>query len=426
MYSETRVKLEQFSDPLEFERMCADILHGGMGYQEVVPIAPRGGSDSGQDIIFTTESGGAGLACVTLRKDVEKKFFEDMGKQKLGIFQKYIYFCTACLTHKQKVKFTKYVADTLDAVLLLQDIEALRSLLDSTLTSIREQYLGIKDEKKEIFVSMLVTAQENLRKEYQAQLLLEKAHETSDFSQAEAFVQQAVELLPACRREEYRQLGIRSARIVIYRLPLQYGREYGQAFHIFTKEALAPYVQSAITYLEEAEGHAENPDAEGLVYLACMYGYRRQYQEVISTLDKALTANEKIREEFLQPRMPEILLAPCGSDRDRIEQIRSRLHIPPLTKEAFCSFIQDIDLEQYHEYIEWIAVKRANMPGEKGVHILKICPPYAQNNGLVSADTQPYATGTLESVTVDPRFVTIEELYDMLCQSFFLVFPIRK
>jgi tetratricopeptide (TPR) repeat protein len=425
MYSETRAKLEQFSDPLEFERMCADILHG-MGYQEVVPIAPRGGSDSGQDIIFTTESGGSGLACVTLRSDIERKFFEDMRKQSPGTFEKYIYFCTAYLTATQKVKLTKYVVDTLGAVLLLQDIEALRSLLDSTLTSIREQYLGIKDEKKEIFMSMLVNTQENLRKEYQAQLLLEKAYETSDFSQAEAFVQKAVELSPTCRWDGYRQLGIRSARIVIYGLPLQYGREYGQTFHIFTKEALAPYVHRAITYLEEAEGHAEDPDAEGLMYLACMYGYQRQYQEVISTLDKALTANERIREEFLLPRMLEILLVPCGSDRERIEQIKSRLHIPLLTKEVFCGFIRDIDLEQYHEYIEWIAVKRANMPGEKGVHILKICPPYAQNNGLVSADALAYVTGTIESVTVDPRFVTIEELYEMLCQSFFLVSPIRK
>ena len=78
MYSQTVAILEKFDNQHEFERMCADILVG-MGYKDVVLMAPRGGSDGGKDIIFTTESGGKGLACVTLRDDIEKKFFEDYG-----------------------------------------------------------------------------------------------------------------------------------------------------------------------------------------------------------------------------------------------------------------------------------------------------------------------------------------------------------
>ncbi len=62
--------------PQDFERMAADILNA-LGYREVVLIAPRGGSDSGKDITFTTESGGKGLACVTLRDDIQRKFEED-------------------------------------------------------------------------------------------------------------------------------------------------------------------------------------------------------------------------------------------------------------------------------------------------------------------------------------------------------------
>jgi hypothetical protein len=36
--------------------MAADILNA-LGYTEVIPIAPRVGSDAGRDITFTTENG---------------------------------------------------------------------------------------------------------------------------------------------------------------------------------------------------------------------------------------------------------------------------------------------------------------------------------------------------------------------------------
>src|SRR5260370_37866142 len=97
MYSHTRAVLEQFDNPHEFERMCTDILNA-LGYKYVVPIAPRGGSDGGMDITFATTTGGKGLACVTLRKDIEKKFDEDFSKRKAGEFEEYFFFCTAYLT----------------------------------------------------------------------------------------------------------------------------------------------------------------------------------------------------------------------------------------------------------------------------------------------------------------------------------------
>src|SRR5438105_90392 len=107
MYTHTIAALEKFDNQHDFERMCADLLNA-QGYRDVVPIAPRGGSDGGMDIIFTTESGGKGLACVTLRDDIETKFKEDFYKRKVGEFEKYILFCTAYLTASHKLKFTKY------------------------------------------------------------------------------------------------------------------------------------------------------------------------------------------------------------------------------------------------------------------------------------------------------------------------------
>ncbi len=83
-------------------------------------------------------------------------------------------------------------------------------------------------------------------------------------------------------------------------------------------------------------------------------------------------------------------------------------------------------MEGFTGYIKWIAVKRPNTPGEKGVHIINVCPPYVQNNGLVCAHSQVFESGQIESITTSPQFVTIETLYDVLCRSFFLVYPIKR
>src|SRR5438132_13103454 len=111
--------------------MCADILNA-LGYKDVVLIAPRGGSDGGMDITFTTENGGKGLACVTLRKDIEVKFKQDFSQRAAGEYEKYVLFCTAHLTALQKRQFTHYCLETLQALFVPYDIEALRSLLDSS------------------------------------------------------------------------------------------------------------------------------------------------------------------------------------------------------------------------------------------------------------------------------------------------------
>src|SRR5436190_17590269 len=114
MYSKTIAHLEKFDNQHDFERMCADILYA-LGFKDVVLIAPKGGSDGGRDITFTTESGGRGLACVTLRKDIAKKFTEDFSQRSKGEFDKYLLFTTQYLSANDKKQFTRYCLDNLDA-----------------------------------------------------------------------------------------------------------------------------------------------------------------------------------------------------------------------------------------------------------------------------------------------------------------------
>lgn len=149
MYSHTIAVLEKFDNQHDFERMSADILNA-LGYKDVVLIAPRGGSDGGRDITFTTENEGKGLACVTLRKDSDKKFDEDFSQRSKGDFDKYFFFTNQYLTADQKKKYAHFCLDQLDAELVPQDIEAIRSLLDNPLKAIRDTYLFIKAETRQV------------------------------------------------------------------------------------------------------------------------------------------------------------------------------------------------------------------------------------------------------------------------------------
>lgn len=140
MFSATKKVLEEFDNQHDFERMCADILNA-LGYRDVVLMAPRGGSDGGRDITFSFDIGQKGLACVTLRKDIDTKFDQDFSQRQSGEYDKYYLFCNVYLTSSQKSKYIQYCLDNLQAEFVPQDIEALRSLLDSSLKDLRKTYL---------------------------------------------------------------------------------------------------------------------------------------------------------------------------------------------------------------------------------------------------------------------------------------------
>lgn len=145
MLSLTQKALEEFDNPHDFERMCADILNA-LGYQNVVLMAPRGGGDGGKDMTFSLGHKKKGLACATLCKDIDTKFYEDFSRQKSGEFSGYLFFCNRYLTYAQKQKYTQYCQEHLHAELIVYDIEALRSLLDSRQhKKIKKRYLHLTD-----------------------------------------------------------------------------------------------------------------------------------------------------------------------------------------------------------------------------------------------------------------------------------------
>ncbi len=145
MLSLTNQALEKFDNQHDLERMCADVLNE-LGYQEITPIAPRGGGDGGRDITFTPGNNEKGLACVTLRKDSDQKFKEDFHQRSKGECQLYVLFTTQYLSAAQKLAYEKYCVNDLEARLVIYDLEGLRSVLDTALKSIRKRYLNIDDD----------------------------------------------------------------------------------------------------------------------------------------------------------------------------------------------------------------------------------------------------------------------------------------
>jgi hypothetical protein len=142
MISQTRRSLEDFDNQHDFERMAADVLNS-LGYTNVEPMAPGGGSDGGQDIKFS-EGDTVGIVFVTLDKKIGEKFKRDLAKQNIaeGLIA---LFCNVDVSPAMKLEFAKE-AISKGYRLEVFDLERLRSLLDSSLKEIRRRYLKIDDE----------------------------------------------------------------------------------------------------------------------------------------------------------------------------------------------------------------------------------------------------------------------------------------
>jgi hypothetical protein len=432
LFSQTRTRLEQFDNQHDFERMAADILNA-LGYTEVIPIAPRGGSDAGRDIIFTTENGGKGLACVTLRKDIEVKFKQDFSQRTAGEYEKYVLFCIAHLTALQKRQFTHYCLETLQALFVPFDIEALRSSLDSSLKSIREAYLHIQDDSKGVSEEALVALREEMQKQREADMLLLEANKfASSLMEKDRLVQKAVGLSPAYRQRELRKLGIEMSMAVIdgydpvtQRGSMVAGLGRGMAgYGKLDRNDVARLATTASNYLQKNVLETSMPDADGLLYLACLFGYQQQFEEMIRVLEQAVTLDDEIQEKFQLRKILQMLLRACHSDQIKVEVLRKSLRLPPVSKETFCKYLQELDLTGFTGFIEWLGVKRPSAPGETGTFLIKITPPYPSDEGKVSASGQSITSWGFETVIANTEPITIEELYEALHSLFILFCPV--
>ena len=104
MLSQTRHAIQEFDNQHDFERMAADVLNA-LGYQDVEPMAPGGGTDGGKDIKFR-DGDTPGIAFVTLEKRIGPKFRRDLAKQN-DTWGLVALFCNVNVSPAVKLDFAK-------------------------------------------------------------------------------------------------------------------------------------------------------------------------------------------------------------------------------------------------------------------------------------------------------------------------------
>jgi hypothetical protein len=235
----------------------------------------------------------------------------------------------------------------------------------------------------------------------------------------EKLVQQAVALWPDLKQRAFRQLGIDMSIAVINGFkPTLPG--YGSRLGKNEREWLT---QSAMSYLEETVLPTVTPDPEGLLHLACMYGSQGQFDDMLELIDRVITIDEKMQERFQRSKILITLLRSCDTDEMKLKRLSTKLAIAPTTKNFFCDYIKNFHFENFHGFIEWIAVKRPHAKGEPGIFFLKITPPYPVNERKVNASALRVEGGLGETIVAADKLVTIEELFDLANPLFFLICP---
>lgn len=270
-------------------------------------------------------------------------------------------------------------------------------------------------------------------------ILLDANKFATSLMEKDARVNEAVVLYPDFRQREYRELGLEMSAAVVGNVDFikqMYLRAAGYPFDPpysesrLDEEERAYFTDHAICYLTEAVLHPANPDAQGLLYLACMYGCRHQYDEMILVLDKASQISsivQVMKSEFRERPMILILLGTCGVDQTKIDRSRETLNLPETTEQFFCNYItQEHPLNPNYErgeFIKWVAVKRPDAPGISGRTVIMISPVYQSDAGTAYAYSL-HPDGTQEPIVPIDKKIPIEELYRKLTSSFILFCPI--
>jgi hypothetical protein len=268
-------------------------------------------------------------------------------------------------------------------------------------------------------------------------MLLEAKRFATSLLEKDARVNQAVAVYPDFKQREWRELGLEMSAAVVGNVDFikqMYLRAAGYPFDPPYSESRLDdeerkyFTDHAILYLTETVLHQPNQDAQSLLYLACMYGCRHQFDDMIKVLERAAQIRpivQAMKSEFRERPMMLILLGACGVDQTKIERLRDTLNLPESTEEFFCTYItKEYPLNPNYsqgEFIKWVAVKRPDAPGIKGTFVISISPLYPALEGTVYAfavtpDGRPEEIVPAQQ---DKR-VSIEELYRILTSRFIL------
>ncbi len=305
----------------------------------------------------------------------------------------------------------------------------------------QEEHLNITSNKGANEEALAKLRDEMQRQREADNLLLEAHRFASSLMQKDELINKAVELWPPYKQKEYRQLGLEMSAAVIDGVDYIKWKSMKAAGYTFEapnfelpleEGEIAFFSTHAISYLRETVLDAPVSDAQGLLYLACMYGYSQQYDEMLRVIEEASRISQIVqgmKAEFRERKMMLILLGACGSDQTKIERLREMLNLPRTTEQFFCDYItKEYPLNpnyRYGEFIKWVAVRRPDATGVSGTFVISISPLYPSLEGTVYAFSST-PDGRQEEIVPaqQDKRVSIEELYRILTSLFILFSPI--
>jgi hypothetical protein len=277
----------------------------------------------------------------------------------------------------------------------------------------------IEDAKKDIERKIFDSVREDMNKVVQAQAILSSLPETypdtfAGYTEMQSNIERAVTIWPPLKQSEHRGWGIRLAEAIFY------GVHYPADLKTWI-------VTNAVRFLEESV--ASDPDAEALLYLACMYGYRDEYDAMIASTKKAVKLDEDIKEQFQGNAVLLILLKACGNNRDHMEKLGNSIGLElPISQEGFCRTMRKVDwVAQRGTFINWTAIKKPGRTGDQGRFIIKVMAANDLNGEEVYASC--YHQDSMGGNVYVPETkigdrdnqVTLEKLYEELDKTFLLI-----
>lgn len=289
----------------------------------------------------------------------------------------------------------------------------------------------IRDAKKEIIREILENIQESMQRLNKAQILIFEAdryQSPAELINKELLIEEAIRLWPLFQQEEYKKLGNSFSLAVIGEFYQGLSRSMDlQALMqgtVLNRDQIRSYLNKAIFYLEETVRNTETAGREELVNLACMYGCAVRYEDMIRTIERAISVDENARDDFQEAKRLSLLAYACGSDRHLIEKLGKKIGKElPLSKAEFMRIVSNVDLESRRgRFIEFFAVRRQRSSSTDYVYIIKMGAAEEQGQRLVFGSylTVIMSTDNHDVTALDEK-ITIEEFYDRVDKELFVI-----
>ncbi len=181
----------------------------------------------------------------------------------------------------------------------------------------------------------------------------------------------------------------------------------------------------AITWLENALEHQDNPEEKVSLALALMYGYNEYYDKMINILREIEGRDASLLSYFRTATRLFMLIQACSKDYGRIEEVAKAINYSLPTKADIEEAIHNPKIPSYQP-VDWFAIELSNnalkMPATVG--IFKPSPSNESYATLVRGKLQPDTIPPIDpgrDPSLGIQMLPVDDLINQISQSFFVI-----